>query len=168
MLSKALLCRACVLPAQIRSQVREGYTTVDLMRWPRPHMDRYEALDELLQVAQIACPIYLHHIQFATRRWLILSRCGYGCETTRQHPDMSPELSDKMRRTLNEIKAFEHSEEVRLHRQMAEQDTLTTGREQGELREKLDKALADLRYCQGQLEKAEVRLPRPSVGACRM
>jgi len=72
---------------------------------------------------------------------------------------MSPELSDKMRRTLNEIKAFEHSEEVRLHQQMAEQDTLTTGREQGELREKLDKALADLRYCQGQLEKAEVRLP---------
>ena len=69
---------------------------------------------------------------------------------------MSEELSKKMRRILNEIKAFEHSEEVRCHRQMAEQDTLTNGREQDELREKLEKAMADLRYCQGQLEKAEV------------
>ena len=37
-------------PAQVRSQAREGYANVDLLRWPRDHMDRYAALDDLLQV----------------------------------------------------------------------------------------------------------------------
>ena len=91
---------------------------------------------------------------------------------TWQHPEVSQELARRLRQTLNEIKSFEHSVEVRLHKRIIELDTPVDERarekertrtraqereaenDKRTLLQKVAKAEADLRYCQGQLDKA--------------